>query len=180
MPNPPTVGMEGDSVGDNQISSPSSKRHKKSKATHARTLMKTKPPHVTPGGHNQMKEAVVPENEVKGPQDDGIVPEPPPCNSPEPGRSSSSVKLEAINLKTFPLGVCSGSQQGRGLQLPDDPENNVFMEQAVPESHTPMVIPPIRLIHPTLHSTPLKVQPVLKINGSTHLTVNEGPTSQAP
>ncbi|KAF8325442.1 uncharacterized protein EI90DRAFT_3128806 [Cantharellus anzutake] len=180
-PNSPTVEMEGDSVGDNQISSPSSKRRKKSKATRAHTLTKAKPPRVTPGGHNQMKEAAVPENEVKGPQDDGIVPETPPRNSPEPGgSSSSSVKLEAINLTTFPSGVRSGFQQGRGPQLPDDPENDVFMEQAVPESHTPMVIPPIRLIHPTPHSTPLKVQPVLKINGSTHLTVNEGPTSQAP
>ncbi|KAF8312414.1 uncharacterized protein EI90DRAFT_3023045 [Cantharellus anzutake] len=139
----------------------------KSKATHTRTLMKAKPPCVTPGGHNQMKEAAVPENEVKGPQDDGIVPETPPRNSPEPGGSSSSVKLEAMNLTTFPSGVCSGFQQGCGPQLPDDPENDVFMEQAVPESHTPMVIPPIRLIHPTLRSTPLKVQPVLKINGST-------------
>ncbi|KAF8317496.1 uncharacterized protein EI90DRAFT_3133849 [Cantharellus anzutake] len=156
-PNSPTVEMEGDSVGDNQISSPSSKRRKKSKATRARTLTKAKPP------------------------DDGIVPETPPRNSPEPGgSSSSSVKLEAINLTTFPSGVRSGFRQGRGPQLPDDPENDVFMEQAVPESHTPMVIPPIRLIHPTPHSTPLKVQPVLKINGSTHLTVNEGPTSRAP
>ncbi|KAF8320165.1 uncharacterized protein EI90DRAFT_3132091 [Cantharellus anzutake] len=157
MPNSPTVEMEGDSVGDNQISSPSSKRCKKSKATCACTLTKAKPPHVTPGGHNQMKEAAVPENKVKGPQDDGIVPETPPCNSPEPG-----------------------FQQGCGPQLPDDPENDVFMEQAIPESHMPMVIPPIRLIHPTPHSTPLKVQPVLKTNGSTHLTVNEGPTSWAP
>ncbi|KAF8333215.1 uncharacterized protein EI90DRAFT_3015629 [Cantharellus anzutake] len=115
-PNSPTVEMEGDS------------RHKKSKATRACTLTKAKPPHVTPGGHNQMKEAVVPENEVKGPQDDGIVPETPPCNSPEPGgSSSSSVKLEAINLTTFPSGVCSGFQQGHGPQLPADPENDVFV-----------------------------------------------------
>ncbi|KAF8344107.1 uncharacterized protein EI90DRAFT_3114807 [Cantharellus anzutake] len=180
MPSPPTVEMEGDSVGDNKISSLSSKRCKKSKATCTCTLTKAKPPHVTPGGHNQMKEAMVPENEMKGPQDDGIVPKTPPRNSPEPGRSSSSVKLEVINLTTFPSGVHSGFQQGHGLQLPDDPENGVFLEQTIPESHMPMVIPPIRLIHPTLHSTPLKVQPVLKINGSTHLTVNEGPTSWAP
>ncbi|KAF8322313.1 uncharacterized protein EI90DRAFT_3131114 [Cantharellus anzutake] len=165
MPNSPTVEMEGDSL-DRPVT-PSSKRCKKSKATRACTLTKAKPPRVTPGGHNQMKEAAVPENEVKGPQDDGIVPETPPRNSPEPGgSSSSSVKLEAINLTTFPSGVRSGFQQGRGPQLPDDPENDVFMEQAVPESHTPMYS--------------LKVQPVLKINGSTHLTVNEGPTSRAP
>ncbi|KAF8337548.1 uncharacterized protein EI90DRAFT_3013741 [Cantharellus anzutake] len=96
---------------------------KKSKATRTRTLTKAKPPRVTPGGHNQMNEAAVPENEVKGPQDDGIVPETPPHNSPEPGgSSSSSVKLEAINLTMFPSGVCSGFQQGCGLKLPDDPE----------------------------------------------------------
>jgi hypothetical protein len=181
-PDPTTVGMEGGSAGDSKISPPSPKRRKKSKTTRTRTSAKVKPPRVTPGGHNQVNQAILPENEVKGPQDDDVVLETPPRNSPESSRSPSPVKLEAMNLTTFPSGIRSGFQRGHGPQLAEDPENDVFMEQAVPESCTPMVVPPIRLIHPTPHSTPIKVQPMSKTvnDGSTHLTVNEGPTSRAP
>jgi hypothetical protein len=177
---PATVDMEGSSAGNSKISSPSPKRRKRFKATRTRTSAKVKPPHVTPGGRNHADEAMLPENEVKGPQD--VVPETPPRNSPESNRSPSPIKLEAMDLTTFASGVHSGFQRGRGPQLPEDPENDVFMEQAVLESRTPMVVPPIRLVQPTPHSTPVKVQPMSKTvnDGSTHLTVNEGPTSRAP
>ncbi|KAF8330059.1 uncharacterized protein EI90DRAFT_3016987 [Cantharellus anzutake] len=161
----------------------------KLKATHMHALAKAKPPRMRPRNSSQVDGARLPQNEVTGAQEDEVVPETvsPSNSSPLSSGSLSLIlpsKIEPLNLPTFSLEVRSRSQPECKLQLTDIPQNDVFMERTsktVPESHTSMVIPPIRLIHPTPNSTPARGQSMSgsNNNGITYLTVNKGPTPRA-
>ncbi|KAF8324838.1 uncharacterized protein EI90DRAFT_3129359 [Cantharellus anzutake] len=65
--------LEGNTVGDSKIESPSPKRvRKKSKATCTHAPAKAKPPRMVPGNNSQVNEARLPQNKVAGPQGDDV------------------------------------------------------------------------------------------------------------